>query len=42
MKTFTVGFETEGYSEVDVAKETAEKLGIEKHLKDYHSRRVRK
>ena len=29
IKTFSVGFEQEGFSEVDVAKETAEKLGIE-------------
>lgn len=29
IKTFTVGFEREGYSEIDVAKETAEKLGVE-------------
>ncbi|MCT8137679.1 asparagine synthase (glutamine-hydrolyzing) [Anaerobacillus sp. CMMVII] len=29
LKTFTVGFETEGFSEVDIAKETAEKLGVE-------------
>lgn len=29
LKTFSVGFETEGYSELDVAKETADKLGIE-------------
>ncbi|MFC4558594.1 asparagine synthase (glutamine-hydrolyzing) [Virgibacillus kekensis] len=29
IKTFSVGFEREGYSEVDVAKETAEKLGVE-------------
>ncbi|TKD72103.1 asparagine synthase (glutamine-hydrolyzing) [Pseudalkalibacillus hwajinpoensis] len=28
IKTFSVGFEHEGYSEVDVAKETAEKLGV--------------
>ncbi|MCP8968975.1 asparagine synthase (glutamine-hydrolyzing) [Ectobacillus ponti] len=27
--TFSVGFEREGFSEVDVAKETAEKLGVE-------------
>ncbi|MFC4404794.1 asparagine synthase (glutamine-hydrolyzing) [Gracilibacillus xinjiangensis] len=31
IKTFSVGFEQEGYSEVDVAKETAEKLGVENH-----------
>ncbi|WP_204498312.1 asparagine synthase (glutamine-hydrolyzing) [Aquibacillus albus] len=29
LKTFSVGFEREGYSEVDVAKETAEKLQVE-------------
>ncbi|GGJ99619.1 asparagine synthetase B [Lentibacillus kapialis] len=29
IKTFSVGFEREGYSEVDVAKETANKLGVE-------------
>jgi asparagine synthase (glutamine-hydrolysing) len=29
LKTFTVGFETEGFSEVDLAKDTAEKLGVE-------------
>ncbi|WP_164668303.1 asparagine synthase (glutamine-hydrolyzing) [Virgibacillus doumboii] len=29
IKTFSVGFEREGYSEVDVAKETAERLGVE-------------
>ncbi|SDK09129.1 asparagine synthase (glutamine-hydrolyzing) [Sediminibacillus albus] len=29
IKTFSVGFERDGYSEVDVAKETAEKLGVE-------------
>ncbi|MFG6119506.1 MULTISPECIES: asparagine synthase (glutamine-hydrolyzing) [Thalassobacillus] len=29
IKTFSVGFEREGYSEVDVAKETADKLGVE-------------
>ncbi|WP_163536611.1 asparagine synthase (glutamine-hydrolyzing) [Gracilibacillus sp. YIM 98692] len=29
IKTFSVGFEQEGYSEVDVAKETAERLGVE-------------
>ncbi|WP_058306713.1 asparagine synthase (glutamine-hydrolyzing) [Gracilibacillus massiliensis] len=31
IKTFSVGFQQEGYSEVDVAKETAEKLGVENH-----------
>lgn len=31
IKTFSVGFEQEGYSEVDVAKETADKLGVENH-----------
>ncbi|GAA0500385.1 asparagine synthase (glutamine-hydrolyzing) [Salinibacillus aidingensis] len=29
IKTFSVGFERDGYSEVDVAKETAEKLDVE-------------
>ncbi|MBP0725703.1 asparagine synthase (glutamine-hydrolyzing) [Bacillus sp. RG28] len=29
LKTFSVGFEREGYSEVDVAKETADALGLE-------------
>ncbi|MCT2535836.1 asparagine synthase (glutamine-hydrolyzing) [Aquibacillus koreensis] len=29
LKTFSVGFEQDGYSEVDVAKETAEKLNVE-------------
>lgn len=29
IKTFSVGFEREGFSEVDVAKETAEKLDVE-------------
>ncbi|CQR48193.1 Asparagine synthetase [glutamine-hydrolyzing] 1 [Paraliobacillus sp. PM-2] len=29
IKTFSVGFEQEGYSEVDVAKETAQKLNVE-------------
>lgn len=29
IKTFSVGFEREGFSEVDVAKETADKLGVE-------------
>ena len=29
IKTFTVGFEREGYSEIDIAKESAEKLGVE-------------
>ncbi len=28
LKTFSVGFEREGYSEIDVAKETAEKIGV--------------
>ena len=31
IKTFTVGFEREGFSEIDVAKETAEQLGVENH-----------
>lgn len=29
MKTFTVGFEREGFSEIDQARETADKLGVE-------------
>lgn len=29
IKTFTVGFERDGYSEIDLAKETAEELGVE-------------
>ncbi|WP_071460454.1 asparagine synthase (glutamine-hydrolyzing) [Bacillus massilinigeriensis] len=29
IKTFSVGFERNGFSEVDVAKETADKLGVE-------------
>ncbi|MCM3116558.1 asparagine synthase (glutamine-hydrolyzing) [Neobacillus sp. MER 74] len=29
IKTFSVGFEHDGFSEIDVAKETAEKLGVE-------------
>ncbi|KPU42270.1 asparagine synthetase [glutamine-hydrolyzing] 1 [Oxobacter pfennigii] len=29
IKTFTVGFEREGFSEIDLAKETADKLGVE-------------
>ncbi|SEP97537.1 asparagine synthase (glutamine-hydrolysing) [Virgibacillus subterraneus] len=29
IKTFSVGFEREGYSEIDVAKETADKLDVE-------------
>lgn len=29
LKTFSVGFEHEGFSEVDVAKETADKVGVE-------------
>lgn len=29
IKTFSVGFERDGFSEVDVAKETADKLGVE-------------
>ncbi|SHI00951.1 asparagine synthase (glutamine-hydrolyzing) [Virgibacillus chiguensis] len=29
IKTFSVGFERDGYSEVDVAKETADKLNVE-------------
>lgn len=29
IKTFTVGFEREGYSEIDLARETADELGVE-------------
>ncbi|MGO4886548.1 asparagine synthase (glutamine-hydrolyzing) [Anaerobacillus sp. MEB173] len=29
IKTFTVGFERDGYSEIDVAKDSAERLGVE-------------
>lgn len=29
IKTFSVGFEREGFSEIDVAKETADRLGVE-------------
>ncbi|ALX48432.1 asparagine synthase (glutamine-hydrolyzing) [Lentibacillus amyloliquefaciens] len=29
IKTFSVGFEREGYSEIDAAKETTDKLGVE-------------
>lgn len=29
IKTFSVGFERDGFSEIDVAKETADKLGLE-------------
>lgn len=29
IKTFTVGFEREGFSEIDIAKDTAEKLNVE-------------
>ncbi|MBM7646064.1 asparagine synthase (glutamine-hydrolyzing) [Scopulibacillus daqui] len=29
IKTFTVGFERQGYSEIDIAKDSAEKLGVE-------------
>lgn len=31
IKTFSVGFERKGFSEIDVAKETAEKLGVENY-----------
>ncbi|MCA0987572.1 asparagine synthase (glutamine-hydrolyzing) [Guptibacillus algicola] len=31
IKTFSVGFEREGYSEVDVAKETAQKLDVDNY-----------
>ncbi|MTT30651.1 asparagine synthase (glutamine-hydrolyzing) [Terrilactibacillus sp. BCM23-1] len=29
IQTFTVGFEREGYSEIDIAKDSAEKLGVD-------------
>ncbi|WP_404987490.1 asparagine synthase (glutamine-hydrolyzing) [Clostridium culturomicium] len=29
LKTFTIGFERKGYSEIDLAKESADKLGLE-------------
>jgi asparagine synthase (glutamine-hydrolysing) len=29
LKTFTIGFDRQGYSEIDLAKETADKLGVE-------------
>jgi asparagine synthase (glutamine-hydrolysing) len=32
LKTFTVGFEHEGYSEVSIAEETAEKLQVEHYI----------
>lgn len=31
IKTFSVGFDQNGFSEIDVVKETAEKLGVENH-----------
>ena len=31
IKTFSVGFEQEGYSEIDVARETADKLNVENY-----------
>ena len=33
IETFSVGFEREGYSEVDLAKDTAQKLGVENFSK---------
>ncbi|MCF6409628.1 asparagine synthase (glutamine-hydrolyzing) [Pseudalkalibacillus salsuginis] len=33
LKTFSVGFEMDGYNEADFAAETAEKLGVENHRK---------
>ncbi|BAM46988.1 asparagine synthase (glutamine-hydrolyzing) [Amphibacillus xylanus] len=33
IKTFSVGFEQEGFSEVDIAKQTAAELGIENYAK---------
>ncbi|QOY36895.1 asparagine synthase (glutamine-hydrolyzing) [Anaerobacillus isosaccharinicus] len=34
IKTFTVGFEREGYSEINVAKESADKMGVENISKE--------
>ncbi|GGL53112.1 asparagine synthase (glutamine-hydrolyzing) [Sporolactobacillus putidus] len=31
IKTFTVGFKSKGYNEIDVARDSAEKLGVENH-----------
>ncbi|MBM7631176.1 asparagine synthase (glutamine-hydrolyzing) [Geomicrobium sediminis] len=31
LQTFTVGFEREGYSEIELAKETADHLGVDNH-----------
>lgn len=33
IQTFTVGFEHNGFSEVDIAKDSADKLGVENHHK---------
>jgi len=33
LKTFTVGFEREGYSEIDLAKETSEYIGVQNYRK---------
>lgn len=32
IKTFTVGFQSKGYNEIDVARDSAEKLGVENHV----------
>ncbi|RYL95659.1 asparagine synthase (glutamine-hydrolyzing) [Sporolactobacillus sp. THM7-4] len=31
IKTFTVGFRSKGYNEIDIARDSAEKLGVENH-----------
>ncbi|MFT8872509.1 MAG: asparagine synthase (glutamine-hydrolyzing) [Sporolactobacillus sp.] len=31
IKTFTVGFQSKGYNEIDIARDSAEKLGVENH-----------
>lgn len=31
IKTFTVGFASKGYNEIDIARDSAEKLGVENH-----------
>lgn len=31
IKTFTVGFKSKGYNEIDIARDSAEKLGVENH-----------
>ena len=40
IKTFSVGFERNGFSEIDVAKETADKLGVENISYIDYSRRI--